>query len=167
MKAIVAVDKNWGIGKDNEMLISIPDDMKFFVDQTKGKVVLMGRNTLESLPGGRPLKHRKNIVVSKSMEERDNVVVVRSVEEALEEVSKYPPDEIMIIGGDSVYRQFLDYCEECIVTKIDKEFPGVQAFFPNLDEKKDWKLCNETEKCSWEGIEYSFNWYKNLKVKEV
>ena len=167
MKAIVAVDSNWGIGRDNEMLISIPDDMKFFVDQTKGKVVVMGRNTLESLPGGRPLKHRKNIVVSKSMEERDNVTVVRSVEEALEEIKNYPPDDVMIIGGDSIYRQFLEYCDECIITKIHKEFPNVQAFFPNLDKDENWELYNETEKYSWDNIDYSFNWYRNLKLKEV
>ena len=118
MKAIVAVDNNWGIGRDNDMLISIPDDMRFFVDQTTNKVVVMGRNTLESLPGGRPLKNRTNIVVSRSMDGRENVITVRSLEEALKEIKKHDTDKVMIIGGDSIYKQFLDYCHECIVTKL-------------------------------------------------
>ncbi|MDO5017922.1 MAG: dihydrofolate reductase [Lagierella massiliensis] len=167
MKAIVAVDENWAIGKDNDMLISIPDDMQFFVEQTREKVVVMGRNTLESLPGGRPLKNRTNIVVSRNMEERENVIVVRSLEEALEKIKKLGIENTMIVGGDSIYRQFLDYCEECIITKIQKKFDEADRYFLNLDEDDNWELINETDTYNWEGINYSFNWYRNLNLKEV
>ncbi len=167
MKAIVAVDNNWGIGRNNDMLISIPDDMRFFVDQTTNKVVVMGRNTLESLPGGRPLKNRINIVVSKSMDERENVITVRSLEKALKEIKKYDPDKVMIIGGDSIYKQFIDYCDECIVTKIHEDFPDVDCYFPNLDEEENWELETSTINYNWEKIQYNFNWYKNKNVKDI
>lgn len=149
MKQIVAVDLNWGIGRDNDMLISIPDDMKFFVEQTRGKTVIMGKNTLFSLPGAKPLKNRRNIVISSSLEDRDDLIIVRSIDELLEEVKKYPSDELMVIGGASIYKKLLDYSSECIVTKIEKSFSDVHVYFPNLDQRK---LGNGRKKWnSWVG----------------
>lgn len=103
MNLIVAVDENWAIGYNNELLVSIPDDMKFFRETTTGKVVIMGRKTLESFPGGRPLKNRVNIVITKKEDyEVDGAVVVHSVEEAVNEASKYDENDVFVIGGGSV-----------------------------------------------------------------
>ena len=140
MNLIVAVDSNWGIGKDNKLLVSIPADMKFFRTTTSGKVVIMGRKTLESFPNGLPLKNRVNIVITgnKDYKVKDGVVV-HSVEEALQEAGKYPSEDVYVIGGDSIYRQMLPYCSKAHVTKIDFAYQA-DTFFPNLFvtyEKKD------------------------------
>ena len=108
MNVIVAADKNWGIGKDNKLLVSIPADMKMFREETSGKVVVMGRKTLESFPNGLPLKNRTNIVITKNKDyDAKGAIVVHSIEEALEEVKKYPSEDVYCIGGDSVYTQML------------------------------------------------------------
>ena len=112
MNIIVAADKNWGIGKDNKLLVSIPADMKFFRETTTGNVVVMGRKTLESFPGGLPLKRRTNIVLTKDVNYQvKDAVLVHSVEELLEELKKYDSENVYVIGGDSVYRQLLPYCD--------------------------------------------------------
>lgn len=110
MNIIVAVDKNWAIGKDNKLLVSIPADMKMFRQETTGKVVVMGRKTLESFPNGLPLKNRTNIVITgnKNYKVKD-AIVVHSIEEALEEIQKYPAEDVYCIGGDSIYKQMLPY----------------------------------------------------------
>lgn len=119
MNIIVAADKNWGIGKDNKLLVSIPADMKFFRETTTGNVVVMGRKTLESFPGGLPLKRRTNIVLTKDVNYQvKDAVLVHSVEELLEELKKYDSENVYVIGGDSVYRQLLPYCDIAHVTKL-------------------------------------------------
>lgn len=108
MNFIVAVDKNWGIGKDNKLLVSIPADMKFFRQTTTGKVVVMGRKTLESFPNGLPLKNRTNIVLTGNQDYKvKDAVIVHSMDELLEELNKYDSDDIYVIGGDSIYHQML------------------------------------------------------------
>ncbi len=165
MKAIVAVDENWGIGKDNDLLISIPEDMKHFVKHTKNKVVVMGRNTLDSFPGGNPLKGRTNIVISRKRSIDKDVILVSSIEKALEEIKKYNEDDVLIIGGASIYEQFLDYCSECIVTKIYKSFDA-DVFYPNIDKMNNWKLVEESENMNFQGIDYRYLIYKNNDVKK-
>ena len=118
MNQIVAVDRNWAIGKDGELLVSIPEDMKFFRTMTKGKTVIMGRKTLESFPGGRPLKGRRNIVLTR----QENIDLkgaerAASVEDALALVRGETEDNVFVIGGSSVYDAFLPYCQKCYVTK--------------------------------------------------
>ena len=110
MNLIVAADKNWGIGKDNKLLVSIPSDMKFFRQETMGKVVVMGRKTLESFPNGLPLKNRTNVVLTsdKNYQVKD-AVIVHSIDEVLEELKKYDDDEIYVIGGGKVYEELLPY----------------------------------------------------------
>ena len=120
MKAIVAVDKNWGIGKNNDLLFSIPEDMKFFRETTKGKVVVMGSNTLKSLPNGNPLKNRVNIVLSKTVK-RDDCIIVNNVEQLLETVKLYNPDDVYVMGGAMVYKTLLPYCSEILVTKVNAD----------------------------------------------
>ena len=160
MNMIVAVDENWGIGNRNELLIRIPADMKLFREETTGKVVVLGRKTLETFPGGLPLKNRKNIILSsqKDFQVKD-AQVVHSLEELLEELKNYEEEEIYIIGGESVYRMMLDYCKKIHVTKIDRTYEA-DAFFPNLDEKKEWKITVESEEQSYFDTTYRFVQYE-------
>ena len=112
MNIIVAVDKNWAIGKENKLLVSIPADMKFFRSTTTGKVVVMGRKTLESFPNGLPLKNRTNIVLTKDKNYKvKDAIIVHSIEEALEELKNYASEDVYVIGGDSIYAQMLPYCD--------------------------------------------------------
>ena len=160
MNMIVAVDEHWGIGNKNELLIRIPADMKLFREETTGKVVVLGRKTLETFPGGLPLKNRKNIILSsqKDFQVKD-AQVVHSLEELLEELKNYEEEEIYIIGGESVYRMMLDYCKKIHVTKIDRTYEA-DAFFPNLDEKKEWKVMVESEEQSYFDTTYRFVQYE-------
>ena len=129
MNLIVAVDKNWAIGNDNKLLVSIPQDMKFFRETTMGKVVVMGRKTLESFPGGQPLKKRTNIVLTrdKNYQVKD-AIVVNTVDELLQELKKYDEEEIYVIGGESIYRQMLPYCKVAHVTKINHAYEADTYF---------------------------------------
>jgi dihydrofolate reductase len=160
MKLIVAADKNWGIGKDNKLLVSIPADMKMFRQETTGKVVVMGRKTLESFPNGRPLANRTNIVLTTNKSyQAKGAIIVHSVEELLKEVEKYPTDDVYCIGGDSVYRQLLAYCNIAHVTKIDYTY-AADSFFPNLDEMEDWYVAGKSEEQTYFDLEYQFVRYE-------
>ena len=133
MKAIVCVDKKWGIGKDNDLLFSLPQDMKFFRSTTLDKVVVMGGNTLRSFPNGKPLPKRINVVLSKK-ENRDDVIICRDMHDLLKELKKYNTDDVFIIGGGSFYKTMLPYCEKALVTKVDSD-KEVDVYFPNLDKE--------------------------------
>lgn len=163
MNLIVAVDKNWAIGKGNELLVSIPQDMKFFRETTMGKVVVMGRKTLESFPGGQPLKKRINIVITRDKDYKVNdAIVVHSVEEALEELKKYEREEIYVIGGESIYRQMLPYCSLAHVTKINHAYEA-DTYFPNLDEMDDWEITGVSDEQTYFDLEYEFVRYERIK----
>lgn len=160
MNLIVAVDKNWAIGKENKLLVSIPADMKFFRETTGGKVVVMGRKTLESFPGGKPLKNRTNIVLTTDTSYRvKDALAVHSVEELLEELKKYPQEDIFVIGGESIYRQLLPYCTLAHVTKIDHAYEA-DTYFPNLDDMDDWEVTGESEEQTYFDLEYTFVRYE-------
>ena len=160
MKMIVAVDKNWGIGKNNDLLVSIPADMKMFRTETSGKVVVMGRKTLESFPGGLPLKNRTNIVLSGNPDYQvKGAIVVHSLPELLEEIKKYPKDQVYCIGGDSVYKMLLPYCDTAQVTKIDFAYEA-DRYFPNLDEMPQWQVAAESEEQTYFDLEYAFVKYE-------
>ena len=163
MNIIVAVDKNWAIGKDNKLLVSIPADMKMFRQETTGKIVVMGRKTLESFPGGLPLKNRTNIVLTgnKDFKVKD-AVVVHTLEELLEEVGKYPSDQVYCIGGDSVYKQLLPYCDTAHITKIDFAYEA-DRYFPNLDKMPEWKVTARSEEQTYFDLEYEFVKYERIK----
>lgn len=163
MNIIVAVDKNWAIGKDNKLLVSIPADMKFFRTQTTGNVVVMGRKTLESFPNGMPLKKRTNIVLTrdKNYQVKD-AIIVHSMEELLEELKKYPSEDVYVIGGDSIYKQMLPYCNVAHVTKIDFAYEA-DAHFPNLDEMEEWRITADSEEQTYFDLEYHFVKYEKIK----
>ena len=163
MNLIVAVDKNWAIGKENKLLVSIPQDMKFFRETTMGKVVVMGRKTLESFPGGQPLKKRTNIVITrdKNYSVKD-AIVVHSVEEALEEIKNYNSEDVYVSGGDSIYRQMLPYCDIAHVTKINHAYEA-DTYFPNLDEKEEWLVTGVSDEQTYFDLEYEFVRYERVK----
>ena len=160
MNLIVAVDKNWAIGYKGKLLISIPEDMKFFRETTTGHTVVMGKNTLLSFPNSKPLKNRNNIVIAL---EKDFIVdgatTVYSIEEALEEIKKYDSDDVYVIGGGSIYKQLLPYCDKAYVTYIDHAY-SADTFFPNLDEDDEWEVTSESEEQTYFDIEYFFRTYE-------
>lgn len=163
MNIIVAVDKNWAIGNDNKLLVSIPQDMKFFRETTTGKVVVMGRKTLESFPGGQPLKKRVNIVLTgNSSYQVKDAVVVNTIDEILEEVKKYDSEDIYVIGGESVYRQLLPYCDKAYVTRIDHAYQA-DTYFPNLDEDPEWEMTKVSEEQTYFDLEYVFTIYERVR----
>jgi dihydrofolate reductase len=163
MKIIVAVDKNWGIGFQNKLLISIPEDMRFFRNKTMNKVVIMGKNTLDTFPGGNALKNRVNIVITRNENcVRTDAIVVHSIEEAMEEVNKYKAEDIYVIGGASIYKQFLPFCDTAFVTKIEYAYQA-DTFFPDLDEDEDWYITEESEKFVYCDTEYTFYKYERKK----
>ena len=160
MKAIVAADRNWGIGYQNRLLVSIPSDMKFFRQTTTGHVVVMGRKTLESFPNGLPLKNRTNIVLTANKDYAvKDAIIVHSEKELLEELKKYDTDEIYVIGGESVYRMMLPYLDTIYVTKIDHAFQA-DTFFPNLDELEDWEMTEEGDEQTCFDLEFAFTRYE-------
>ena len=160
MKAILSADKNWGIGCNNRLLVSIPSDMKFFRQTTTGKVVVMGRKTLESFPNGMPLKNRTNIVLTGNEDYQvKDAVIVHSQDELMDELTKYNPDDIYVIGGESIYRMMLPYCDTVYVTKIDRAFQA-DTFFPNLDEMDEWVMTEESEEQTCFDLEFCFTKYE-------
>ena len=167
MNAIVAVDASWGIGFNNKLLVSIKEDLRNFARLTKGKTVIYGSRTLATFPGAEPLKGRTNIILTrKTGLSFANALVAHSVEEALELVSGVPSDDVFVIGGESVYRQCLPYCDCCYVTKINRDFEK-DVYFPDLDASGDWALCyrsaakySSPETDGIGGLEYFFAKYR-------
>lgn len=164
MKLIVVVDKNWGIGKKNDLLFSLPADMKHFREKTMGKVVVMGSNTLLSFPGGKPLKNRTNIVLWPGGEEREDCKIVQTLQELFSECEKYNEDDVYVVGGAMMYRTLLPYCTEALITKAEAD-GGAEVFFENLDKSPDWELVEQSESLETNGITISFCLYKNKNVK--
>ncbi len=165
MKAIVAVDKKWGIGKKNDLLFSLPADMKYFREKTSGKVVVMGSNTLKSFPNGKPLKNRTNIVLFPGGEQRDDCIIVQSLDELKVELNKYNPDDIFIIGGAMFYKTMLPYCSEVLVTKVDADGEA-EVFYENLDKLENWSCVSSEEPIETNGLTIRFTIYKNSKIME-
>ena len=160
MNLIVAVDENWAIGYKNELLIRIPADMKMFRQETTGKVVVLGRKTLETFPGAQPLKNRTNIILSAKADYKvKDAIVVHSIEELMEELRNYKEEDIYIIGGETVYRQLLPYCNVAHITKIDRTYEA-DAFFPNLDMDPDWEMTAESDEQSYFDTTYKFVKYE-------
>ena len=183
MNIIVAADKNWAIGKDNGLLWHLPQDMKFFRETTTGHAVIMGRKTLDSFPGGRALRNRINIVITREPEfSRDGVIAVHSREEALELVAsmikdgrelilkdkegnvtgvktEFTSDDFYVIGGESIYRMLLDDCDRAYVTRVDAEYEA-DTWFPDLDADPAWELTARGETMEHEGVEFAFTAYE-------
>ena len=179
MKEIVNVSKNWAIGKQGQLFINIPEDMKFFRETTKGKVCIMGSTTLESFPNKAPLKNRVNIVLidddkkikqesldglKKDQEEgkTTELIYVHSPEEAVEYASKYDDDDVYVIGGATIYRIMLEYCDTCLVTHNDKDSEGADTFYPDLT-LNGFEMVEQSEEHEYEGTKFRFCTYKRVK----
>ncbi len=164
MKTIVAVDNTWGIGKNNDLLFSLKEDMKHFRENTLGKVVVMGSNTLLSLPNSAPLKNRTNIVLWPGGK-RDDVVLVESLADLFLELEKYDTNDIIVMGGAMLYKTLLPYCDTAIITKVFAN-GGATAFFENLDLLENWTITS-TDPVIQDG-EYKIQYctYTNTDVKK-
>lgn len=145
---------------NNNLLVRIPDDMRRFREMTVGNVVVAGRKTLEGFPGGQPLKDRVNIVLSKNRGYQvKGAVTVHNMEELSEELGKYKSEDIYVIGGESIYRQLLGWCDTAYITKIDYDYQA-DAWFPNLDEEEGWRITDESEEQTYFDLEYYYIKYK-------
>ena len=164
MNLIVNVDSNWAIGYRGKLLVSIPEDMKFFRSETTGKVVVLGRKTLETFPGGQPLKNRTNIILTRNPNYQvKGAIICHSVEEVLEELKKYNSEDVYIIGGDSIYKEFLPYCDVAHVTRTDHVYDA-DAWFPNLEEDPAWVLTGESEEKTYFDLEFRFCRYERREA---
>lgn len=160
MKMIVCVAEDFGIGLNNDLLFSLPPDMKFFREETAGKVLIMGRGTLDSFPGGRPLKNRVNIVLTRDKAfSREGADAFNSKEEILEYIKRFPTDDVYVIGGGQIYEMFKDVCSEALVTKVRKSVP-CDTFFFDIDSDPEWTLAKESALLEHEGIKFTFCTYK-------
>ena len=162
MKAILAADRNWAIGNKGKLLVSIPADMRFFRETTSGNVVIMGRKTLESMPMGRPLKNRTNIILTRN---RDLTVPGARVAHDTDELSKILEDrrdkECFVIGGEQIYRLLLPWCDTVYVTKIDYAYEA-DTYFPDLDREPQWELAEESAEQTYFELTYTFRTYRRI-----
>ena len=160
IRAIVAVDEKWGIGKKNDLLFHLPEDMKFFRQKTLDSTVCMGYNTLLSFPGGKPLPKRENIVICPESVNRNDLICVHTMENMLAELKKRSGD-IFVIGGATFYHTMLGYCEEVLVTKVAAD-GGAEVFFDDLDKDPRFTCVYESEPIKSGEYSIKFTTYKNL-----
>lgn len=152
MQAIVAVSQSWGIGKGGDLLFRLPSDLRRFKAMTTGHTVIMGRKTLDSLPGGKGLPLRRNLVLSRQSDSApDRAEVIHSVEDIL----KTAEDDAFVIGGQQVYEQLLPYCARVYVTKVLAD-PEADAFFPDLDKLPEWKVASTGEMLTENGLPFQY-----------
>ena len=163
MKMIASADNNWAIGYKGSLLAHVSADMKFFKSKTVGNVVILGRKTLMTFPNGKPLKDRKNIIITTDESFKvEGAEIVHSTDELLETVEKYDDDSLYVIGGGSIYDQLLPYCDTAHVTKIDFGYEA-DSYFPNLDGMPEWKITAESDEQTYFDLEYSFVKYERVK----
>ena len=157
MRAIVAVDEGWGIGRDGKLLLRIPADQRQFREKTTGGVVILGRKTLQTFPKGEPLKERTNVILSRNpafTAAGDNAFVAHDEQELEELLKPYDPDNVWVIGGESIYRLLLPKCTEAIVTRFERRYEA-DAYFPDLSIDPAWKLTWESE----EQVYFDTTWH--------
>ena len=166
MNLCVTADRHWAIGKDGRPLVTIPADRQMFLKETDGKVVVMGRRTLEGLPGGQPFGNRVNIVLTHDMQYKvKGAVVCHSLEEALKALKDYDEGDIYIIGGESIYRMLLPYCKEAYITRIRHSY-AADTYFPDLDADPEWELEDESEEQTYFDLEYVFTRYRRKQAEK-
>ena len=159
MKAIVVVDEKWNIGRDGGLLVHLSGDLKYFKQRTIGKTIVIGRKTLESFPGAKPLPGRPNLVLTRNPGYKpDGVQIFNSKEQLMEHLGP-DTEDVFICGGENIYRQFLEDCDTFYVTKIYDSFPADRSF-PNLDERDDMEITWQSEEQEEKGIRYQFFEYK-------
>jgi len=168
MNMLVAVDENWGIGRNGGLLVKIPDDMAFFKQKTMDKVVVMGHSTFKSLPSCKPLTGRTNMILSK--DEKlviEGAEVYHSISELLRAVGGYSSEDVFVIGGQTVYEQLLAYCSTAFVTKYDPSQDKADRFFPNLDILPDWEWVDCFGSGKLNHLSFAFNLYRNSNAISI
>ena len=161
MDLIVAVDNNWAIGNKGNLLVSIPEDHKFFRQVTMGNVIVLGRKTLAGFPNGLPLAGRDNIILSANPDFRvKDGTVVNSKEQLFEVLKRYRDRQIFVVGGGMVYEMLLPYCKYAHVTKIDYNYEA-DTYFPNLDKLPDWRVIGDSEEHTYFSLEFYYYKYEN------
>lgn len=161
-KLIASADKNWGIGKNNRLLVQIPSDMKRFREMTMGCIVVMGRRTLESLPGGLALQDRINVVLTKNLSFQAKNVVIKHDMESLVEYLEAQEADVYVIGGESIYRQLLEYCDTAYITRIDHVY-AADAYLPDLDMDEQWEKVSESDEQTYFDLEYTYVVYERKR----
>ncbi len=160
MNLIATVDENWGIGRNGSLLVSIPKDQTTFQQMTAGKVIVMGRRTLERMQNGLALPNRTNVILTSNLSYRvKGAVVLHSVNETLSYLEQYEDDEVFFIGGESIYRQFFPYCKVAHITKIHFKYDS-DAYFPNLDKDPDWQIVADSDEQTYFDLTYHFLKYE-------
>lgn len=162
MKLIAAVDNECNIGNKGNLLFSLPDDMKFFRTTTSGKIVVMGRKTLESFPGSKPLKNRINIVLSRSKHDVDGAEFVTGVDELLDRLKEYDSGDVYVIGGAQIYSLLLPYCDTALITHVDTVVIEADSKFPELKDN-EWTVTEQSDIHENNGIKFRFTTYKRIK----
>lgn len=162
MKLIAAVDNEWNIGNKGGLLFSLPDDMKFFRTTTSGKIVVMGRKTLESFPNSKPLKNRVNIVLSRSKHNIEGAEFVTGVDELLGRLNEYDTDDVYVIGGAQIYSLLLPYCDTALITHVDTVASEADSKLPELNAD-EWKITEQSDIHENNGIKFRFTTYKRVK----
>ncbi|MBQ4545394.1 MAG: dihydrofolate reductase [Oscillospiraceae bacterium] len=159
MNIIAAADVAWGIGLKGDLLYHIPEDMRFFREMTKGKTVIMGRATLESFPNGAPLPNRRNIVISRTASEIPGVEICKSPKEAAELVKGEDSNDVFVIGGESIYRDMLPYCDTAYITRIEAKSEA-DRYLVNFDEMPEWEIVRRSPMYAHNGLCFKFVTYK-------
>ncbi len=172
VSAIVCVDKNWGIGYKGDLLVKIPEDIRFFKEKTSGHIIIMGRKTYDSLPI-KPLPDRENVVITRKVykdeygryKDEDGVVYtelerVKDVFKFIKERLQYSRNEMFVIGGGSIYKELLPYCDTAYVTKVNYAFENVDTYFPNLENIQEWEIESVSETKEYNDMKYQFFIYK-------
>ena len=160
MNLIAAADANWGIGKDGGLLVHLPGDLRYFKEKTSGKAVIMGRATLESLPGGKPLPNRTNIVLTSQTDfAKEGCIVVHDMDEMAAVCADYAPEDMMVIGGEQIYMQLIRQCERLFITKIF-EIYDADKHLMNVDKMRSFELVWESDVQEENGVQYQFLEYR-------
>ena len=161
MKMIAASAKDGGIGKNGKLLVNIPSDMKYFRKQTLGKTVVMGRATLESFPGGKPLPKRRNIVLSTKLAPGEGYEVCKNEEELHAMLSGEDPENVMVIGGGQIYKLLLPYYTEALITEVEGTFEA-DTYIPIFSELPEWEIAQKSDLIEENGISFRFVVYRRI-----
>lgn len=166
MNIILAADRNWAIGKDNDLLIHLPGDLKYFKKMTTSKTVIMGRKTLESLPGGKPLPNRRNIILTRADDfQVSGAEVLNSIEDVLHLIKSgdLKSDEAFVIGGADIYKQMMPHCDKFYITKIDAELPA-DRYFVDLDQVDGLEITWSGPIEEYKGTKYQYVLYERRTI---
>jgi dihydrofolate reductase len=166
MDLIVNVSENWGIGKDGKLLFSISADLKRFRQLTTGKTVILGRKTLATFPGGRPLKNRTNLILSASGCTVEGAEVVPDLEHLFARLRQQDLDQVSVIGGASVYQALLPYCRVAYITRTFCA-PEADTFFPNLDQLEAWSVQETGPVLEENGVRFQYIDYVNHSPRPI